>query len=175
MASGDTLCVFDALSGVPGDADYATMDTILTTSADEPDSIVPVLDFDPGATEEYIYFRGRMPEHYGGGGVTVTISWTSEATTGNVIWSLAWKSFTAGADNVVTKAFAAPNDSSASATDATARDLNETTITFTDGADMDSVAAGEMFWLELHRSSADASDTMDSNDAEFHSMHIEET
>ena len=175
MASGDTLCVFDALDGIAGDADYATLDAFLTASADEPDSIVPVLDFDPGATEEYMYFRGLMPAHYDGGGVTVTLRWSSDATTGNVIWGVAFKSITADADDLDSKAFAAPNESAADATASAAGETTDTPITFTDGADMDSVAAGEMFWIEVHRSSADASDTLDSNDAELHQIVIAET
>lgn len=175
MASGDTLVVFTALHNVPGDADYATLDTFLTASADEPDSYVPVLDFDPGATEEYAYFYGVMPRNYGAGGLTVTLGWSSDATSGNVIWGVAFKSVTDDADDLDSKAFAAPNESAADATASAAGEVAYTTITFTDGADMDSVAAGEYFWLEVHRSSADASDTLNSNDAELHFIEIKET
>lgn len=163
------------MAGIPGDADYATLDAILTASADEPDNVVPVLDFDPGSTEEYIYFRGFMPANYDGGGVTVTLRWSSDATSGNVVWSVAFKSITADADDLDSKAFAAENDSAADATASAAGETTDTPITFTDGADMDSVAAGEMFWLEVHRSSADAGDTLNSNDAELHQITIEET
>lgn len=176
MASGDTLCVFTPNAAVPGDADFATFDTILTASADEPDNIIPVLDFDPGATEEHIYFQGFMPRHYAGTtGVTVTLGWSSDATTGNVIWGVAFKSVTDDADDLDSKAFAAPNESAADATASAAGEVAYTTITFTDGADMDSVVAGELFWLEVHRSSADANDTLNSNDAELHFIEIQET
>lgn len=175
MASGDSLCFFTPAMGQPGDADFATLDTILTASADEPDHAMLVLDFDPGSTEEYIYFPGFMPRHYDGGGITVTIGWSSDATTGNVIWGVAFKSVTDDADDLDSKAFAAPNESSADATASAAGEVAYTTITFTDGADMDSVAAGEYFFLEVHRSSADASDTLDSNDAELHFIEIKET
>jgi hypothetical protein len=167
--------VFTPRDGVPGDADFATLDTILTASADEPDNVIPVLDFDPGATEEYIYFQGFMPRHYDGGGLTVTLGWSSDATTGDVIWGVAFKSVTDDADDLDSKAFAAPNESAATTTATAAGELDYITITFTDGADMDSVAAGEVFWLEVHRSSADASDTLNSNDAELHFIEIQET
>lgn len=175
MASSDTLCVFTALNGIAGDADYATLGTILTASADEPDNILYVLNFDPGSTEEYIYFQGFMPRHYDGGGVTVTLGWSSDATSGNVIWGVAFKSVSDDADDLDSKAFADPNESAADATASAAGEVAYTTIAFTDGADMDSVAAGEMFWLEVHRSSADASDTLDANDAELHFIEIRET
>jgi len=176
MAAGDTLVVFTPHSGVPGDADIATLDTILTASGDEPDNIIPVLDFDPGATNEFYYFMGLMPRHYGGGGVTVYLHWSASAaaTTGNAILNVAFKSVTADADDLDSKAFAAPN----ATTDATANVNGETVITeiaFTDGVDMDSVAAGEYFWIEVSRDSANASDTLDSDDLELHLIEIRET
>lgn len=174
MASGDSLLLFTPAMSQPGDADYATFDTILTTSADEPDQTILVLDFDPGSTEEYIYFTAVMPRHYGGGGLTVTVYWTSEATSGDVIWAMAFKSFSDGADNVASKAFAAPNTGTGT-TNATARNINYDTITFTDGADMDSVAAGEYFAIEFSRNSSAGGDTMNSNDAELHFIEIRET
>lgn len=171
MATTDSLMSFSATAGVPGDADYATLDVLLTTSADEPDNMIPVLDFDSGATEEYIYFQGVMPSHYDGGGITVTIGWTATATSGNVDWGLAWKRLP-DTTNVLSTAFAAPNLAGVLTVDGTARDLNISTITFTDGADMDSVVADDYFWLELHRNTS--VDTM-SGDAEFHYMLIKET
>lgn len=174
MASGDTLAVFTALNGVPGDADFATLDTILTASADEPDNIIPVLDFDPGSTEEYIYFAGFMPRHYDGGGVTVTLGWSSDATSGVCRWAVAFKSVSDDADDLDSKAFAAPNTVDATTASA-AGEVDYAEITFTDGADMDSVAAGEYFWLEVSRNSSHANDTLNSNDAELHFIEIKET
>ena len=170
---GTPFMTFDALDGVPPAADFATLDNIINT-ADTPDSVISVLDFDPGITEEFTVFRGVMSPDYGGNGITAKIYWTSEATSGNVVWSLAFKGLGAGV-NVVTKTFAAANDSAASATNGTARVINETTITFTDGADMDSVSAGQPFMLALNRSSAAGGDTMNLNDAEFHQLTLEET
>ena len=110
MASNDALLMWTALNNEPPDANFATLDTILTASADEPDDIIPVLDFDPGSTDEYAVFSGVMPEHYAGTtGVTLTIMWSSDATTGNCIWDAAFKSFTDDADDMDTKAYAAVN------------------------------------------------------------------
>ena len=174
MASGDALCVWTALSNEPPDADYATLDAILTASADEPDDVIPVLDFDPGATQEYASFSDVMPEHYGGGGVTLTLMWSSDATSGNVKWDAAFKSFTVDADDMDSKQYAAVN----TATEATANAAGEiqyTDITFTDGADMDSVAKNEYFRLTITRDSADGADTMNSNDAELIAVYLTET
>ena len=177
MASGDTLVIFPATSGVPGDADYATLDTILTASTDEPDNVIPVLDFDPGATNEFAYFTAVMPSTYAGTtGITVTLVWSASATatTGNCIWNVAFKSVTDDADDLDSKVFAAPN----AVTDATASVNGEvvySNITFTDGADMDSVAAGEVFWMEVSRDAANASDTLTGDDAELHMIIVKET
>lgn len=174
MASGDTLVVFTALHNEPPDADFATPDVILVASADEPDDRVPVLDFDPGATNEHAEFAGIMPRHYGGGGLTVTLIWASDATTGNCRWEVAFKSFTDDVDDLDSKVFAAANSVN-DATASAAGELAYTEITFTDGADMDSVAAGEYFRMRVTRDSADALDTMDSNDAELVAVEIRET
>ena len=173
MASGDTLLIFTALHNEPPDADFATLDTILTTSTDEPDDYVPVLDFDPGSTQEYASFAAHMPRHYGGGGLTVTLIWTSEATSGDVKWDVAFKAF-ADSSNLLSSTYAAVNTVTTT-TDGTARDINTSEITFTDGADMDSVAAGEYFRMLVTRDGADAADTMNSNDAELISIEIRET
>ena len=174
MASGDSLVVFIPQQAEFPDADFATLDTILTASADEPDHVMPVLDFDPGTTEEYCYFRGFMPRHYGNGGLTVTIGWSSDATTGVCRWALAFKSVTDDADDLDTKQFAAPNTVDATTASA-AGEVDYATITFTNGADMDSVAAGEYFILEVSRNSSNANDTLNANDAELHFIEIRET
>lgn len=173
MASGDTLVVWRALDNEPPDDVFATIDTILTASTDEPDDVIPVLDFDP-TTKEYASFSGVMPANYDSGGVTVVLVWSSDATTGNVKWDVGFKSFTDDVDDMDTKVYAAVN----TATDATASAAGEfayTSITFTDGADMDSVAAGEYFRLSVSRDSADGADTMDSNDAELVAVILSET
>jgi hypothetical protein len=174
MASGDTLLVWTALNNEPTDADYATLDTILTTSADEPDDVVPVLDFTSVTTNEHASFSGIMPNHYAGTtGVTVTLLWTSEATTGDVKWDVAFKALADSAD-LLGKTYADENTVTTT-TDGTARNINTSAITFTDGADMDSVAINELFRLTVIRDVVDAADTMNSNDAELIAVLLKET
>jgi len=173
MATTDALCVWRALDNEPPDADFATLDTILTTSTDEPDDVVPVLDFDPGSTQEFAAFSAFMPEHYGGGGLTLTLVWTSEATSGDVKWDAAFKAL-ADSSNLLSSTYAAVNTVTTT-TDGTARDINTSTITFTDGADMDSVVKNEYFRLTITRDGADAADTMNSNDAELIAVYLTET
>lgn len=172
MSSGDALVFLTALHNEPPDDNFATFDTILTTSADEPDDIVPVLDFDP-AVDEFSYFSGFMPAHYGGGGVNVTLVWSTEATSGAARWIVAFKSITADVDNIETKAFA-NGQSGNQTTNGTARVVNYLTIDAADGAQMDNVAADEYFRLEVMREATDVSDSINSNDCELIAVIITE-
>jgi hypothetical protein len=173
MASGDSLILWRALDNEPPDADFATMDTILTASTDEPDDVIPVLDFDPGATNEFAAFSAVLPEHYGNNGITVTLMWTANVATGNVKWDVAFKSFTDDADVLTSKAYATIQTST-DAAPSVAREVVYTTIAFTN-AQIDGLVAGEYFRLTVERDSADAADTMNSNDAELIAVYLKET
>lgn len=164
MATTDTLIQFHALSNEPPATNYATFDTR---------NSIPVLDFDASA-DESAEFSGVMPRHYDGGGITITIAWmATSATTGDVVWNAALKSVTDDADDLDTKAF----DTARTATTTTASASGEvkyTTISFTDGDQMDFVAAGEYFRLQILRDADNGSDTM-TGDAELLSVEIKET
>jgi hypothetical protein len=166
MASGDTLCVFFPQNAEPPSSNYATFDTR---------NGVLVLDFDDSTTES-VEFAGFMPRHYGGGGITCTIGWmfTSSGTPGTDTcdWEISFKSVTDDADDLDTKSFAAANAvlaTSASADGEVAYD----TIAFTDGADMDSVAAGEYFRLKVARDATGG--TASPGDAELVFVEVKET
>ena len=171
MASGDTLLAITAgLSGVAPDANPASLLTF--TGGTTPGEVHPHLAFDD-TTVEYMDFHLLMPRHYGGGGLTLTFIWSSNVTTGSVIWSAAFKSVSDDVDDLDTKAFAAYNDAAADATASAAGEVAYTTLTFTDGADMDSVAAGEMFLMRVRRNTAGSDDMV--GDAELHRIEIQET
>jgi len=164
MASGDTLLVLAPYDGEPPAANFAQLDQR---------NVAPVLDFDD-TTGESIEFGGVLPRNYGGGGVTVTIGWmATSAVTGSVVWGVSFKSFSDDADDLDSKAFAASNNATAPAASASGEIVYDT-IAFTDGADMDSVAAAEYFRLKLERLPADGSDDM-VGDAELISLEIKET
>ena len=175
MATGDTLLTFMALDNSPPDDTIATLDSILTTSADEPDDVVLVLDFDPGATQEYAAFSSILPAAYAGGGLTVDVYWMTESVTASEVckWDVQIKRLNAGA-NLLTKVYAAEQTASDNP-ETTARLMIKTSITFTSGAQMDSLAADEPFSLQITRDGADAADTMNSNDAELYAIVISET
>lgn len=141
MASGDSLCYVNALSAEAPASNYASFDTR---------NSIPVLDFDD-TTDESTEFGLFMPRHYGGGGVTVTVGWmATTATTGTISLDVAFKSVSDDADDLDTKAFAAANNVNPT-TATVSGEVDYATVTFTDGADMDSVAAGEYFRLQVLR------------------------
>jgi hypothetical protein len=173
MASGDSLFSFVALDFEPPDDLYPQLIFTLVASSDEPDDYVPMLAFDP-STNEYADFASVMPRNYGGGGLDVTIIWSSGTASGVVRWEVAFKSFTDDVDDLDTKTFATANSGNFTTASA-AGELDYALITFTDGAQIDNIAAGEYFRMRVNRDAADAADTMNGNDAELIAIEIRES
>ena len=165
MASGNNLC-FSSATGGEGVASGATPDRR---------NGVPVWDFDD-TTDESVQFGFLMPSHYAGGGVTVTIGWmATTATTGTISLDVGFKSVTDDADDLDTKAFAAVNNANPTTASATG-EVDYVNITFTDGADMDSVAADEYFRLIVTRDANGTTSTDDmTGDMELVFVSIKET
>lgn len=166
MASGNILAVFTPLSNEPPATSFATLDTR---------NGYPVLDFDD-ASDEAAIFRGFMPANYSGGGFTVVVQWmATSATTGTISLDVAFMSVTDDADDLDTKAFAAYNNANPTTASATG-EVDYVSITFTDGADSDSVAAGEMFFLKVQRDGNGTTSTDDmSGDMELVMVVVKET
>ncbi len=163
MAAGDLLAVFTPHQYEPTSTNFATLDTR---------NLHPVLDFD-GATNESAVFTGFMPWHYGGGGVTAYIGYSmTSATTGDIDWDLAFERIGDQQLDIDADSFAAVNSADNTTVPGTSGNVDVVTIAFTDGADMDSVAAGEMFRIKITRDAA--SDTT-TTDAELHFVILRET
>ena len=164
MASGDTLIRFTAY-----EATYPTTEPAFPGMRNE----VPVMWFEDGQ-DTRVEFSGFMPRYYDSGGVTATLGWMAEtATSGNCRWEVAWKSVTDDADDLDTKSFA----SAQNATDAAASASGEVayhTDTFTDGAQIDSVAAGEYFRLEVFRNGNHGQDSIN-DDVQLIFVELRET
>lgn len=135
----------------------------------------PVLDFNDAA-DECSYFGGVLSPDYAGGGLTFTIYWmATSATTGATGWLLAIGAHPDDALDLDSDSFAA--DNSVSATTATATgEVDYATIAFTDGADMDSLAAGESYRARLCRDGDGSVVTDDmTGDAELYKLAFVET
>lgn len=164
MASGDTLLSFGPLTNEPPASAYATLDTR---------NGHPCLDYDAASAEGAI-FTGILPRNYGGGGVTIKLIWAaSSATSGNVVWETALERIGAAQQDIDSDGFAT-GQTATGAANATSGNTTETEIAHTNGAQMDSVAAGELFRLRVRRLAADGSDTM-TGDAELLGVEIKET
>lgn len=163
MASGDTLAVFTPNQSEPPTSDFATLDVR---------SVVSVLDFDD-TTSESIQFPGFMPRFYTSLGVTVTVGYmmTTAIAPDTIDLEVAFKSIGDDIDDIDTKAFATANTVlSTVATDSGQVKYQE--IAFTDGAEMDSIAAGEYFRMQVAR---DITGGTASDDAELVFVEIRET
>jgi len=150
----------------------AQLDAIAGTST--PAETFPVLAFDT-TTQEYADFRCKMPAHYAGGGVTVTIASSAGTTTGGVVFEVAFRAIKDDAEDLDTTAQTYDYNTLTISTLANAvGELTYDGVTFTDGADMDSVTAGDEFVLRVRRAPANASDTA-TTDAYIHGIEIRET
>lgn len=166
MASGDTLAVFTPLHNEPPASNYATLDLR---------NYHPVLDFD-GATDEEAVFTSILPRNYSGGGLTVYlhVAFTS-ATSGNAYWQAGIERMDDASLDMDADSFAA-FQGAAGNPNGTSGAMTLVTITFTSGAQMDSLAAGEMFRLKIHRDADGTAGTDDvATDAELFGIEIKET
>lgn len=146
---------------------------VILTGGSTPTERVRAFAFDPSAIE-YIDFLCQL-QGYAGGGLTLTFLWSSGATSGNVVWSAAIRRIADDAEDIDTAHTYDYNNASADATASASREIAYTTLTFTDGADIDSLANNEEFILRVRRVATDAGDTLNSNDAELWDVWIKET
>lgn len=166
MASGDTLLIFTPLHNEPPAASYATLDTR---------NAHPVLDFD-GAADEEAVFSGVLPRNYAGGGLTVRTYWAfTTATSGNLRVQAAFERIDVSSLDLDADSFAAFQSAGGTAP-GTSGQVIGVDVTFTNGAQMDSVAAGEPFRLKIRRDADGTSGTDDiTTDAELVGIEIKET
>lgn len=136
---------------------------------------VPILDFSP-TRNEVAMFAAVMPQHYAGSGVTVRVSvMASSATTGDMDWGGFFKSVSHDVDDLDTKNFVAPQVNTAVDAPSVLGEAVYFDIGFADGANMDSVAAGELFFFLLMRDAQDTSNDDMGGDAELLTVEIRET
>lgn len=166
MATGQFLAVFTAADNVPPAAAYATLDTR---------NAHLVLDFD-GSTDEECVFQGVLPANYAGGGLTVDI-WASftSATSGSCRWQAAIERMDVSSLDIDADSFAAFQSVGVTAPGTSGQRIKGS-VTFTSGAQMDSLAASEAYRLKIRRDADGTSGTDDiTTDAEFGFAVVRET
>lgn len=162
MSSGDTLLIFTPNNNEPPASNYATLDTRNEHL---------VLDFDD-TTDESTVFSMVMPQLYAAGGVVVYIHYSmTTATSGDVDWDAAFERVGDQQQDVDSDSFAAVQSVDNTTVPGTSGLVDIVSIAFTDGAQMDSIGAGEKFRLKVTRDAA--SDTA-TGDAELHAVEIRE-
>jgi len=163
MASGDTLIIFLPAMAEPLSANGATPDLR---------NYHPVLDFD-ASTNESAVFSAILPRAYDGGGLTVYVHYSmTSAEADTVDWDASFERIGDQQQDVDSDSFAAAQSTNDTTVPGTTGLVDVISIAFTDGAQMDSVAAGEGFRLKITR---DASSDDAAGDAELHFVEIKET
>lgn len=162
MASGNTLLIFRPGDNEPPASNFATLD--LRNSH-------PVLDFDT-TTQESALFSAVLPRSYAGGGITVYVHWAATtATTGTVGWDVAFERV-GTAQDLDADSFATAQTVTAATVSGTSGVVSITNVAVSDGANIDSLAAGEAFRLRIRRDVANDTAT---GDAELVAVELKET
>lgn len=160
------FAVFTPAHNQPPAASFATLD--LRNSH-------LVLDFD-GASDEEAVFAGVLSSAYAGGGVTVDTYWAfTSATSGSLRVQAAIERIDASSLDIDADSFAAFQSAGGTAP-GTSGQVIKVTVAFTDGAQMDSLAAGEAYRLKIRRDADGTSGTDDiASDAELLRATLRET
>lgn len=147
MASGDSLFILSGASGTPPAANAASREIL--AGASTPAEAFIRLAFDD-TTDEYWDWHLFMPESYAGGGITITMETMAAAASGTYVFGLAFRIIADDADDLDTTSHTYDyNDSSAITAPTAIGETSQDNVTFTDGADMDSVGAGDSFVLRI--------------------------
>lgn len=167
MATGETLAVFTPLHNEPPTSVPATLDLR---------NNIPVLDFD-AATDEEAIFGGFLPNNYDGGGLTITLVWmASTATSGSCVWQVDIERWEDDAVDLDSDSFVGLNNGGQDTAPTVSGEVSYDDVTFTDGADMDSLAKNEAFRLKVRRDADSTAATDDmAGDAELARVIVKET
>lgn len=165
MASGDTLMILYPQASVAPNSNYATMDLRGTTPH-------PVLDF---ALNEKTYFSFVLPRSYAGGGITLYCHYAmSSAEADAIVLEIGFERI---GDQLLDidgpDSFAAAQSTGDVTVPGTSGLVDIATITFTDGAQIDSLAVGECGRIEVERVSATGADA--AGDLELLAIEVKET
>lgn len=164
--SGQQLATFTPASNEPPSSAFATID--LRNSH-------PTLDFD-GSTDEEAVFTNVLPAAYAGGGLTIDTFWAfTSATSGSLRVQAAIERIDVSSLDIDSDSFAAFQSAGGTAP-GTSGQVIKVSVAMTSGAQMDSLAAGELFRLKIRRDADGTSGTDDiTTDAELLAVIIKET
>ena len=154
MASGSP--VVQILAVMPPATSGATLDTLTGTST--PAEAIPVWTF-ADAAAAYMDFLCAL-KGYAGGGLTLRLVWAAAVTTNNAVWQAAIRRIADDAEDLDTTAQTYDFNTVTAAAPSAVGEVSYDNITFTNGADMDSWADGELAIIRILRDPANGSDTL---------------
>lgn len=161
MASGATLVTWG-----PGDQEFAGSNFAPYSKRNHH----PVLLFDT-TTQEIAIFSAILPRNYGGGGITVYVTWAADtATSGTIGWDVAFEADVA--QDTDADGFATANTITAATVSGTAGIPSTTNVAHTNGGQIDSIAVGELFRVRVRR---DVANDTAAGDAHLLSVELKET
>ncbi len=163
MATGNTLLCFYPGDNEPPSTNFATIDAR---------NGHPCLDFDT-TTQEVAIFTGIVPRNYAGGGITVYIHYAmTSAESGTVGWDISFERVGDGQQDIDLDSFATAQTVTAVTVPATTGLVDIVNVAVTNGANMDSIAVGELFRLRVRR---DVANDTGAGDAELLAVELKET
>jgi hypothetical protein len=121
----------------------------------------PVLDFDT-TTQETAIFTGALPADYSGAGVTISI-WcaATSATSGTIGWDVAFERIDVSSLDIDADSFGSATTVTAVTAPGTSGQVLKMSVNVSNGSNMDSLAAGELFRLRIRRDVANDTATGD--------------
>ncbi len=162
MPAQSTLLVFTPFANEPPSSNYASMNLR---------NLHPVLDFDDSTNESAI-FTGILPKQYSGGGVTVYIHYCMKSAVADVIqWDVSFERIGEEVLDIDSDSFATAQSGN-DTVPGTSGHVGVIAVSFTDGAQMDALVAGESFRIKVTRNAA--TDTA-VGDAQLVAVEIRET
>lgn len=146
MASGDPVVVIHKI--IQPDADYAPL--AVQAGGSTPAEQVPVYKFDD-TTIQYLDLL-CMLVGYDDNGLGITLPWSSpDQTAGSMQWEAAIRALPDDDTENIAAAHTYQYNSVVSVTSGVATGVTYPVVTFTDGADMDNWADGQMAILRIRR------------------------
>lgn len=141
MASNNTLVIFTPFNNEPPSSSFATLGIR---------NLHPILNFDDSVDESSV-FTAILPKQYSGNGVTVYIHYCMVTDISNSVkWDVSFERIGESVLDIDSDSFTT-EQTVTDTVPATAGMVGIAPIVFTDGAQMDALAAGEAFRLKLTR------------------------
>lgn len=152
----------DVLLNRPPTSNFATLDSR---------NGQPCLDFDANTQEAAIWGK-TLPASYGGNGITVSVTASlTSATSGTLGWLVSIERQDASGLDTDSDSFASAQTITATTVPGTSGQIITLSVNISNGANMDSLAAGERFRIKIER---DVSNDTATGDAELRSVTIVE-